>query len=129
MPANIGVPQKLLHESTGHRLTIELTDGSMCRGLLTDAEDNMNLQLSGVTMTNREGRISKLEFIYIRGSKIRLVILPDMLKNAPIFHKFNIKNKTPPSTTPIPTISATRGGGGMSRGRGNSRGGRGRGSS
>lgn len=34
------------------------------------------------TLTGRDGKISKLDFVYIRGSKIRLVILPDMLKNA-----------------------------------------------
>merc|ERR1740124_888413 len=31
-------------------------------------------------MTARDGRVSQLEQVFIRGSKIRFVILPDMLK-------------------------------------------------
>merc|ERR1719204_2183420 len=38
-------------------------------------------------MTARDGKVSQLEQIFIRGSKIRFVILPDMLKNAPMFKK------------------------------------------
>lgn len=38
-----------------------------------------------VTMTGRDGRVSKLEQVYLRGSHIKLVVLPDVLKNAPVF--------------------------------------------
>lgn len=38
-----------------------------------------------VTMTARDGRVSKLEQVYLRGSHIKLVVLPDVLKNAPVF--------------------------------------------
>ena len=44
----------------------------------------MNSQMASVTVTYRDGRVSQLEHIYIRGSKIRFMILPDMLKNAPM---------------------------------------------
>lgn len=107
MPANISVPQKLLHESCGHRLTLELTDGSLVRGLLTDAEDSMNVQLSNVTYTNREGAVNRLEFIYIRGSKIRLVVFPDMLRNAPIFARFKQIKMALPQQTPQNTQCQT----------------------
>ena len=123
MPTRIGVPQKLLHESTGHRLTVELIDGSLYRGLLTDAEDSMNLQLSSVTCTSREGRISKLEYVYIRGSKVRLVILPDMLKNAPMFARFDPHNKAGIAVRTAAAAAIVAGGRGGGRGRG--RGGRG----
>ena len=55
------------------------------RGKLIEAEDNMNSQMASVTVTYRDGRVAQLENIYIRGSKIRFMILPDMLKNAPMF--------------------------------------------
>ena len=42
-------------------------------------------QMASVTVTYRDGRVAQLENIYIRGSKIRFMILPDMLKNAPMF--------------------------------------------
>ena len=54
------------------------------RGKLIEAEDNMNSQMASVTVTYRDGRVAQLEHIYIRGSKIRFLILPDMLKNAPM---------------------------------------------
>ena len=120
MPAHVGVPQKLLHESTGHRLTVELIDGSLYRGLLTDCEDSMNLQLSSVTCTSREGRMTKLEFVYIRGSKIRLVILPDMLKNAPMLARFDPTNKAGIAVRTAAAQAIVAGGRG--RGRGGSRG-------
>ncbi len=43
--------------------------------------------MSTVTVTYRDGSVANLENVYIRGSKIRFFILPDMLKNAPMFKK------------------------------------------
>lgn len=40
---------------------------------------------AAVTMTGRDGRVSKLEQVYLRGSHIKLIVLPDVLKNAPVF--------------------------------------------
>ena len=75
----------------------------MYRGKLVEAEDNMNCQLSDITVTYRDGKAAQLENVFIRGyqlhasiddrvlhiinffsSKIRFLILPDMLKNAPM---------------------------------------------
>ena len=93
MPQSIGVPVKLIHECEGHIVTVELINGEVYRGLMVDAEDNMNCQLQNVTSTARDGRQSKLEHVYIRGSKVRFLILPDMLKHAPMFKRFDPKNK------------------------------------
>lgn len=49
------------------------------------AEDNMNIQLAEITVTARDGRVSQLDRVYIRGSNVRFFIVPDMLKNAPMF--------------------------------------------
>jgi len=99
----IGVPIKVLHEAEGHIITLETTTGKctltislffpltqdflgeIYRGKLVEAEDNMNCQMSEVTATLRDGRTQALENVFIRGSQIRFVILPDMLKNAPMF--------------------------------------------
>ena len=51
------------------------------RGKLIEAEDNMNSQMASVTVTYRDGRVAQLENIYIRGSKIRFLILPGMGSN------------------------------------------------
>jgi small nuclear ribonucleoprotein D3 len=43
------------------------------------------VQLRDVTMTARDGRVSHLEHVYIRGSHVRFFVIPDMLRNAPMF--------------------------------------------
>ncbi|TKX24927.1 small nuclear ribonucleoprotein Sm D3 [Elsinoe australis] len=44
------------------------------------AEDNMNCQLKDITVTARDGRVSHLDQVYIRGSHVRYFIVPDMLR-------------------------------------------------
>ena len=84
---------KLIHEAEGHIVTVELTNGELYRGVMIDAEDSFNCQLQNVTMTSKEGKTTKLEFVFLRGSKIRFIILPDMLRNSPIFKRFDPKQK------------------------------------
>lgn len=87
---SIGVPIKVFHEAVGHVVTIETTMGELFRGKLMEAEDNMNCLMANITVTYRDGRTAQLEQVYIRGSKIRFAIMPDMIKNAPMFK--NIKS-------------------------------------
>lgn len=51
---------------------------------LLAAEDNLNISLKDITVTGRDGRVSQLDQVYIRGSMIRFFIVPDMLQNAPM---------------------------------------------
>jgi small nuclear ribonucleoprotein (snRNP)-like protein len=48
------------------------------------AEDSCNISLREITVTARDGRVSQLEQVYIRGSMVRYFIVPDMLANAPM---------------------------------------------
>lgn len=82
---SIGVPIKLLHEAENHVITVELKTGELYRGYLVDAEDTMNCRMETVTVTSKEGKVSVLEQVYLRGAQIRFIIVPDMLKNAPMF--------------------------------------------
>ena len=82
---SIGIPIKLLHEAEGHIITLETVTGDVYRGKLLEAEDNMNCQMQSITVTSRDGRVTNVEQIFIRGSMVRFFILPDMLKNAPMF--------------------------------------------
>jgi small nuclear ribonucleoprotein D3 len=50
----------------------------MYRGKLLEVEDNMNVQLKDVTHTQRDGRVSQLDQVYIRGSQTRFFVVPDM---------------------------------------------------
>jgi len=87
MSSGLGVPVKLLHESLGHIITVELKTGQLYRGKLAEAEDNLNISLKDITVTGRDGRVSQLDQVYIRGSMVRFFIVPDMLQNAPMFKR------------------------------------------
>lgn len=58
-------------KAEGHIVTCETITGEVYRGRLVEAEDNMNCQMTSVTVTHRDGRVNVLENIYVRGSKIR----------------------------------------------------------
>ena len=45
----------------------------------------MNCQIQNITMTARDGKVTNLEQVFVRGSQIRFIIIPDMLMNAPMF--------------------------------------------
>ncbi|ODV69065.1 Sm-like ribonucleo protein [Hyphopichia burtonii NRRL Y-1933] len=92
-----GIPVKLLNEAQGHIISLELTTGDTYRGKLLENEDNMNLSLYDVTITKgRTGATSYMNQVFVRGSMIRFVSVPDILKNAPMFFmKPNDKPKAP----------------------------------
>lgn len=81
------LPCPLLHHTTPHDTFLPshppsssvvahwLTTSCVCT-----AEDNMNVQLKDITVTARDGRVSHLEQVYIRGSHVRFFIVPDMLR-------------------------------------------------
>ncbi|OWA51204.1 putative Small nuclear ribonucleoprotein Sm D3 [Hypsibius exemplaris] len=137
---SIGIPIKILHEAEGHIITVETNEGEVYRGKLVEAEDNMNSQLVQVSVTHRDGRVSQLDNVFIRGSKVRFMILPDMLKNAPMLKKPDRTKGAGVGKSAILRAQAARGrgrargprgmmpfGGGRGRGRGGEDGGRGRG--
>lgn len=113
---SIGIPIKVLHEAEGHTITCETTNGEIYRGKLIEAEDSMNLQMTNLTVTHRDGRMTSMANVFIRGSKIRFLILPDMLKNAPMFKKLASKGQST-STQARPTGLKSH----VTRGRGRGR--------
>lgn len=98
----MSIPIKLLNEAQGHIVTLELSNGDTYRGKLVESEDNMNMQLRDVTLTPMESNkgITRMDNVFIRGSQIRFITLPDMLKHAPLFKKQTLKPQ-PPIRGPI----------------------------
>jgi len=92
MSKHVGIPIKVLHDAEGHTVTIELKNGEVFRGKLDEAEDNMNVHLSNCTKTAKDGRVSTLANVFLRGSHVRFMVLPDILKNAPFFKKIESKS-------------------------------------
>ncbi|KAL8741128.1 MAG: hypothetical protein Q9190_006236 [Brigantiaea leucoxantha] len=115
MTSTIGIPIKLLNEAQNHVVTLELTSGQVYRGKLIEAEDNMNVQLKDITVTARDGRVSHLDQVYIRGSHVRFFIVPDMLRNAPMFRSRGVKGRGVGMARGRATVNRARG---QSRGRG-----------
>jgi small nuclear ribonucleoprotein D3 len=70
-----------------------MKNGEIYRGLLLNAEDTMNVSMSDVIRTLRNGKITKLSNVYLRGSGIRFIALPDLLKNAPCFSQVSQMKK------------------------------------
>ena len=82
---------QVLHDAEGHTVTVEIKNGEVYRGKLDEAEDNMNVHLSNVTKTMADGRVQVLSNCFLRGSQVRFMVLPDILKNAPFFKKIDTK--------------------------------------
>lgn len=51
MSRSLGIPVKLLHEASGHVVTVELKSGELYRGSMVECEDNWNCQLENITYT------------------------------------------------------------------------------
>ncbi|KAI3403336.1 SMD3 [Candida oxycetoniae] len=82
-----GIPVRLLNEAQGHVVSIELQNGDTYRGKLFENEDNMNSTLLDVSIINgKDGSVTHMEQVFIRGSMIRFISLPDILRNAPMFY-------------------------------------------
>ena len=56
--------------------------------LLFEAEDMMNLYIkNAVIVDNVTGVKRKSNQVYLQGSNIVMIVLPDMLKHAPMFNR------------------------------------------
>lgn len=77
MSMNLGVPCKLLQEFKDRKITVEANSGEVYRGILNDVEENLSLSLDDVKATSIDGQVIKMKSVYLKGSRIRLVSLPD----------------------------------------------------
>lgn len=77
---DVGVPIKLLLECAGHKIKIVSVFGDTFEGLLVAAENTMNCHMSAVTLTKQNKSVSKMDNLYINGSQIKMIYLPDVLQ-------------------------------------------------
>nr|GMD70629.1 acidic endochitinase-like [Ipomoea batatas] len=61
-----------------------MKSGELYRGSMVECEDNWNCQLESITCTAKDGRVSQLEHVFIRGSKVRACkcVLSEQLRSA-----------------------------------------------
>lgn len=126
-------PLKKQHTHTHKKKTqktknqVELKSGETFRGDLAETEDCWNLQLRNVTSTARDGRVSHLDHVFVRGGRVRLLIVPDVLKHSPMFKRIADLSSSGKAERRAKAAAADRGGG-KAKGRGGgSGGGKGRG--
>lgn len=74
----MGIPTVLIHEADGLIVTVEMLSGIIYQGYLEESEDTWNLKLMNVTCFLTDGTQISLEKIYLRGSQILFIILPDI---------------------------------------------------
>ncbi|KAI5964301.1 SMD3 [Candida pseudojiufengensis] len=97
------IPVRLLNEAQGHIISIELINGDTYRGKLLENEDNMNSSLYDVTITSgKNSSITHMDQVFIRGSMIRFISVPNILKNAPMFFMKPGDKPKPPIRGPPP---------------------------
>lgn len=81
-----------------------------------------------MTATARDGRVSHLDHVFVRGGRVRMLVVPEMLKHSPMFKR--IADLSSSGKAERKAAAAGRGGGkaGGAKGRGGGGGGgRGRG--
>jgi small nuclear ribonucleoprotein D3 len=84
----VGIPIVVLHDAEGAVVEVETKKGELIRGLLFEAEDMMNLYLKNVVIVDGStGQKRKSNQVYVRGHEILFVVLPQMLRHAPMFDR------------------------------------------
>jgi small nuclear ribonucleoprotein D3 len=76
------------------------------------------IKLNSTVTTARDGRVSRLENVYLRGGNIKFIVLPELLKSAPIFKKVQVMRNKKVGDMDLNGGRGGRGDGGRGRGRG-----------
>eukprot|EP00566_Odontella_aurita_P022372 CAMPEP_0113544670 /NCGR_PEP_ID=MMETSP0015_2-20120614/10835_1 /TAXON_ID=2838 /ORGANISM="Odontella" /LENGTH=132 /DNA_ID=CAMNT_0000444951 /DNA_START=179 /DNA_END=573 /DNA_ORIENTATION=- /assembly_acc=CAM_ASM_000160 len=83
----VGIPIVLLHDAEGGIVTVETRKGEIVRGMLFEAEDMMNLYIKNAIVHDENGTKRKVDQMYLRGPEIVFIVLPNMLRHAPMFKR------------------------------------------
>ncbi|XP_073474077.1 U7 snRNA-associated Sm-like protein LSm10 [Aquarana catesbeiana] len=67
----------LLQGLHGHATTVELRDESSAKGSVINVDAFMNVRLEKVTYTDRRGKESKLDDLFINGRNVRYIHIPE----------------------------------------------------
>ncbi|XP_072275890.1 U7 snRNA-associated Sm-like protein LSm10 [Pyxicephalus adspersus] len=67
----------LLQGLHGHTTTVDLRDESSAKGSVINVDAFMNVRLAKVTYTDRQGKKSKLDDLFINGRNVRYIHIPE----------------------------------------------------
>ena len=72
------MPLTILRAAQGSGLLVELKNGETVNGQLDQIDSWMNLMLSSVIVTSRDGtKFHSMKQIYVRGNQIKYLRIPD----------------------------------------------------
>ncbi|KAK8823323.1 hypothetical protein WA577_002244 [Blastocystis sp. JDR] len=107
----VGVPTLILYEAEGCTALVQTRDGSIFRGMISEVEDNWNLNMKTVIM-KAKGSDEEIPFsmLYIRGAQIEFIVLPEMFKHSPLFQRVleYKKGNTAPKVQPDMALRLAR---------------------
>ena len=83
-PARLSLPLSLLREAVGHTVEVELESKDAYRGTLTAVDGRMNATVARATRTHRDGRQTRGDEVFLKGSAVRLFVLPPVLAQGPL---------------------------------------------
>lgn len=77
------IPLKVLSDALHLPISIEVDTGAVYNGTLEEVETNMNILLKDATKKTVKGGETKMESVFVRGSSVVFVQLPDALQTSP----------------------------------------------
>ncbi|KEG14254.1 small nuclear ribonucleoprotein SmD3 [Trypanosoma grayi] len=81
------IPLKVLFDAIGTTVSLEVSNGELYTGTLSEVQDNMNVLLTSAKKTMKSGRIVEQKSVFVRGSTIVFFQLPDALQTSPALVK------------------------------------------
>ncbi|KAH0571444.1 Small nuclear ribonucleoprotein Sm D3 [Spironucleus salmonicida] len=76
----ISKPYQLIMEAKGMHISVELQNNLLYNGILQFVDHHMNIELSDAICKNKKN--DQKQQIFIRGSNVKFVSLPEVLENS-----------------------------------------------
>jgi small nuclear ribonucleoprotein (snRNP)-like protein len=67
----------LLQSLIGRKTRIDLRNDSFLLGIIESVDSFMNIELSDAIMTSSDHKLTKFEYFFVKGTRIRLVHIPE----------------------------------------------------
>ena len=107
-PVRLSLPLSLLREAVGHTVEVELESKDAYRGTLTAVDARMNATVARATRTHRDGRQTRVDEVFLKGSAVRLFVLPPVLAQGPLLR--GVLERGAGSATAVGGVPATASG-------------------
>ncbi|CCW67182.1 unnamed protein product [Phytomonas sp. Hart1] len=80
---SVSIPLKVLYDAIGTKVSLELANGEVYSGTLTELQDTMNVLLVDAKKISKSGKETAMKSVFLRGSNVVFFQLPDLLQMSP----------------------------------------------